>query len=378
MFEINGKFEEAYAHRIIFTQGLFSKENSILEDIMTASSQGTKPGVLVVIDENVAESRDGIRGIIEQRISSIDHLEFRGLIDIPGGEDAKNNSDIIERVFEAIDRHRIDRHSWVIIIGGGAVIDAAGFAASTAHRGVKTLRCATTVLSQLDAAIGVKNGVNRLGKKNFVGSFCVPEAVVCDEEFLGTLNDRHWREGFSEAVKIACLQDANYLTEILTNADAIKNRNLDAAQPIIRRCAELHLNHITQGGDPFESKEARPLDFGHWAAHRLESMSDFKITHGEAVSIGIALDTVYSNLTGMLSDEECELVLITLEKLGLPIKHDELSKEDQLFKGLEEFREHLGGKLTITLLEGIGRPIDVHEMDKTRIRESIAVLSQRS
>ena len=378
MPEISGQFKEIYAHRIFFTKDVFSKENSILEDVMAPSSQGTTPGVLVVIDENVAESHKTIRTIIEQRISDIDHLEFRGLIDVPGGEDAKNNADVIERVLEAIDRYRIDRHSWVVIIGGGAVIDAAGFAASTAHRGVKTLKIATTVLSQLDAAIGVKNGVNRLGKKNFVGSFCVPEAVVCDEDFLNTLNDRQWCEGFSEAVKIGCLKDAEYLTEILTKADAVKNRDLDAAQPIIHRCAELHLHHITEGGDPFERNEARPLDFGHWAAHRLESMSDFQITHGEAVSIGIALDTVYSNLMGILSDEECEKILTTLEKLGLPVKHHELSKEDQLFKGLEEFREHLGGKLTITLLEGIGRPIDVHEMDEARIRESIAILSKRS
>ncbi len=378
MFEINGQFKEPYAHRILFTKNAFSKENSMLEDVMISPTQETPPGVVVVIDENVAESREGIRTEIEQRFLSIEQLEFRGLIDVPGGEDAKNKPDVVERVFEAIDRYRIDRHSWVVVIGGGAVIDAVGFAASTAHRGVKTLRFATTVLSQLDAAIGVKNGINRLGKKNFVGSFCVPEAVVCDENFLETLDDRHWCGGFSEAVKISCLQDSKFLTEIFSNAEAIKNRNLDAARPVIRRCAELHLNHITQGGDPFERNEARPLDFGHWAAHRLESMSDFEITHGEAVSIGVAIDTVYSNRMGMLSNDECELVLATLENLGLPIRHEELSKEDELFKGLQEFREHLGGRLTITLLEGIGRPIDVHEMDEARIRESIEILSQRS
>jgi 3-dehydroquinate synthase len=138
------------------------------------------------------------------------------------------------------------------------------------------------------------------------------------------------------------------------------------------------LQHIAHGGDPFERRTGRPLDFGHWSAHRLEAISDYRIRHGEAVAIGVAIDSVYSMLQGQLSAESCEQVLTTLEALGLPITPPDLNTIDALLEGLEEFREHLGGKLTITLLNGIGKPIDVHEMDVSRIREAIEVLSQRT
>lgn len=367
-------FSVAFDHGLRFTRSVLDGSNPLIDQLLTADPTAPRPGMIAVIDSGLLDADPGLPDAIRARFSDQRLPELRQTIVVPGGETAKNDPAIVDTVLAAIDRHRIDRRSMVAVFGGGAVIDAVGFAASTAHRGVRLVRFASTVLAQLDAAIGVKNGVNRFGKKNFVGCFDVPIAVICDEAMLETLSDRDWRSGFSEAVKIACLKDAPYLDLIETNAERIRDRDLVAARPVIRRCAKLHLQHIARGGDPFERAEARPLDFGHWAAHRLESITEFDTTHGEAVSIGIALDTMYSHLSGRLDRATADRVIGILRRLGLPVHH-ELLHGEALLSGVEEFREHLGGRLTITLLEGIGRPVDVHEIDPDLVGRSANLLA---
>jgi 3-dehydroquinate synthase len=151
---------------------------------------------------------------------------------------------------------------------------------------------------------------------------------------------------------------------------------------LIRRCAELHVNHIATGGDPFEFGSARPLDFGHWSAHKLEQLSDFKITHGQAVAIGIALDVTYSKRMEYLDANSAERVLRLLEDLGFELFTPELmltAGRNQLviLSGIEEFREHLGGQLALTLLRGIGEGFEVHDLDLARVAESIRELQTR-
>ncbi len=372
--EIRNDFGVPFTHRLLFDRDVLDPANPLVDAVFEREHDDAPPaGMIVVIDQGLADARPGIQEAISKRFFGSALPELREIILIPGGEASKNDPAIIDRILESIERHRIDRRSYVSIFGGGAVLDAAGFAASTAHRGVRIVRFASTVLSQLDAAIGVKNGVNRFEKKNFIGSFDVPVAVICDEAMLDSLDQRTWREGFSEAVKIACLQDASFFGSIADSADLIREGDLDAARPIIRRCAKMHLEHIANGGDPFERLEARPLDFGHWSAHRLESMSGFDLNHGEAVAIGICLDSTYSHLIGRLDKAAFERIIDVMTRLGLPITHPLLS-DDRLIAGLEEFREHLGGRLTITLLEEIGRGVDVHEMDLDRVRDAISVL----
>lgn len=150
----------------------------------------------------------------------------------------------------------------------------------------------------------------------------------------------------------------------------------------IHRCAELHLRHIADSGDPFESGAVRPLDFGHWAGHKLEQLSDYRIRHGEAVAIGIALDVIYSVKAGHLGDAAAERALRLLEELGFDLFADELlhaspAKRPRVLDGLEEFREHLGGDLTVTLLTEIGRGFEVHHMDAQKIIDSIDDLKRR-
>jgi 3-dehydroquinate synthase len=257
-----------------------------------------------------------------------------------------------------------------------------GLAATTAHRGVRHVRVPTTTLSQCDSGVGVKNGVNAFGKKNFIGTFCPPFAVINDFELLGSLQPRDKRSGFVEAVKVSVIRDRRFFETLEREAIALRNFEPGAMRKLIRRCAELHINHIVEAGDPFESGSARPLDFGHWSAHKLEQISGFRLRHGEAVAIGIALDTIYASRKGYLSSPEANRVLNLLEGLGFELYAPEMSLADDrsqptMLGGLEEFREHLGGQLSITLLRGIGMPFETHEMDTGCIMQSVEELEQR-
>ena len=366
---VDAEFSVGFSHRLIFTRDFAHPGNPILASLLAAPGGRTDSGVLVAIDSEVARRHPDLARALTSRFESPDMPALRDITVIPGGECAKNDPEVVDQLLSLIEKHRIDRRSSVLCIGGGAVLDAVGFAAGIAHRGVRLIRVASTVLGQLDAAIGVKNGVNRFGKKNFVGTFAVPTAVVCDESLLSTLSDRDWRGGFSEAVKIACIKDADFFDAIENAAPRIAARDAGAARPVIHRCAELHLRHIADGGDAFERHEARPLDFGHWSAHRLESLSDFTVTHGEAVAIGVALDACYSHLAGRITRQEAARVVRTLASIGLPVSHPLLGS-DAMLGGLEEFREHLGGRLTVTLLDAIGKGVDVHEMDGDLIADA--------
>jgi 3-dehydroquinate synthase len=342
------------------------------------SSEGRIPRVQFWLDEHVANANPDLR----QRLHSIarrntDKFQVVGNAQIvPGGEAVKNDIHILERMLKVFHEADLDRRSYVVVIGGGAVLDAVGFAAAIAHRGLRLIRIPTTTLAQADSGIGVKNSVNLFGKKNWLGSFAVPWAVINDRSLLTTLSDRDFRCGFSEAVKVSLLKDPEFFERILNNAESIALRG-DARWSVIQDSANWHLKHITAGGDPFEMLEARPLDFGHWSAHKLEAMSQFELRHGEAVGIGVAVDTVYSSLVHGLPTNEADRVLLSLERLQLLKDHPTLRRTDELFQGLEEFRQHLGGRLTVTMLSEIGRPIDVHEVDRPRMKEAIQAVVDR-
>jgi 3-dehydroquinate synthase len=266
----------------------------------------------------------------------------------------------------------------VIAIGGGAALDAVGFGAAMAHRGVPVIRVPTTTLSQDDSAMGVKCGVNAFGQKNALGSFAAPHAVICCERLLSSLPLEHWLGGFSEAVKIALLKDARLLADIERDAAAIRAREMSVARPVIRRSAELHRAHILHSGDPFEQGSLRPLDHGHWAAHRLEALSGWQVPHGQAVAVGIALDAEIACALGMLDRTLADRVLRVLRALGLPTFHALLEPADRVIEGLEQFRQHLGGRLSIPLLTGIGAVREVHEIPAKVVRQAVQGLRNAS
>ena len=377
---VDAAFTVPFIHRVRFTRDALDPANETLAEAVAHPRPAVPHKCLFVVDEGVARAwPDLSRRIGEYAAMHSDRIRQAGpVLLVAGGEAAKNDQRVFDAVTRAIHEHGICRRSYVIALGGGAMLDAIGFAAATSHRGVRLIRLPTTTLAQDDAGVGVKNGINAFNKKNFLGSFNPPWAVINDETFLSTLSDRDWRSGLSEAVKVALVKDAGFFADILESAPKLRQRDQATALPIIRRCAELHLQHIVAGGDPFELTRARPLDFGHWSAHKLEPMSNYELRHGEAVAIGLAIDVIYSNLLGWMNDHDTQQVLSCLNAIGFVLHHPAARDSKTLLDGLEEFRQHLGGELTITLLKGIGRPVDVHEIDRDRMTQAIQRLATLS
>lgn len=369
---IDRPFHVPLVHRLRFTHDVFGADRRVLADVLEPASNAPAR-VQFWLDGNVAAAQPELRSQIEEFCAAHrDRIQPPGdLQTVPGGEEIKNDVQALERMLKAFHAADLDRRSYVVVIGGGAVLDAVGFAAAIAHRGLRLVRLPTSTLSQGDSGVGVKNGVNLFQKKNWLGCFAAPWAVINDARLLRTLSDRDFACGFSEAVKVALLKDAPLFDELCRVADRIHQRDMAAALPVIRRAALLHLSHITAGGDPFEMLAARPLDFGHWSAHKLESMSDFQLRHGEAVAIGVAVDTVYSSLVYGLPSQDADRVLHCLTRLGLSLRSPCLHDTDRLFRGLEEFRQHLGGQLTLTMLRGVGQPVEAHEVDMERMRQAV-------
>jgi 3-dehydroquinate synthase len=306
-------------------------------------------------------------------------LEQRGAAFVlPGGEAAKNDPALVTALLARFAEAKLDRHATVVVVGGGAVLDAAGYAAATAHRGLRLLRVPSTVLSQSDGGVGVKTGINAFGAKNFLGTFTPPRAVLVDFDLLSTLPLREARAGMAEAVKVAAVRDARLFEWLEANADALGRAEPLLVEQLVKRCALLHLDHIARGGDPFEAGSARPLDYGHWAAHKLELMSGHELRHGEAVAIGMLLDARYAEQRGLLSSVDLDRLAGLLRRLGLPTSHPALFRRNgrrlDVLSGLEDFREHLGGHLSVTLLRGMGAAEEAHELDEATVEAAVAWL----
>jgi 3-dehydroquinate synthase len=360
-----------FRHRVTFTRGALEAGNPSLADALAGSAR-----CVAFVDEGVAQAHPEFGSRLAAYLRALDGMpELACVESVPGGERCKRSMEVPDRVVQAVDRHRIDRQSCVIAVGGGAVLDAVGFGAAIAHRGCRLVRMPTTTLSQDDAGMAVKNGINAGGKKNFVGAFAVPHAVLCDEALLESSPGWSWLGGFSEAVKIALLRDPGLFERIERDAAAIVARDMAAAMPVVVRSAELHYRHIVLGGDPFEVRSARPLDYGHWLAHRLEGLTDGELPHGQAVAIGVAVDTMYSVHAGLMDAASGARVVAVLRALGLPTSHPLLADLGAVEAGLEEFREHLGGQLTVTMLRGIGHGFEVHELDADLVRRAAGELA---
>ena len=378
------KIRLEYTHRILFTRKAFTSANTTVRDLLQLDQPNKAPRVLVFADDQVMAANPTLTEEIRSYAEAhADVFELAGdIVVLPGGEPCKNDFALVQQCWQSINDSGLDRHSYVFVIGGGAALDLVCFAASTAHRGIRHVRFPTTTLSQGDGGVGVKNGVNFFGKKNWVGSFAVPYAVVNDFAFLESLPDRGRRNGIIEAIKVSLIRDAAFFEEIEGMADALARLEQSSLERVVQRSAELHVEHIATGGDPFELGSARPLDFGHWAAHKLEQITRFQVTHGEAVAIGMAVDLIYSVKKGILDAATAERVLHLIERIGFETYHPAListgkSGEPVILEGLEEFREHLGGKLTVTLVPEIGSKLEVHEMDRSLILAALECLSDR-
>jgi 3-dehydroquinate synthase len=374
---ITCRFEVPFEFRVLFTEGVFDPTNDLLRQLLVSGGE-RRERLLAVIDASVIAAMPELADQLAAYVAETSvELVCPPVIHV-GGELLKNQSAAVTQLYGLIERHGLSRHSFVAAIGGGALLDVVGFAAATAHRGIRHIRFPTTTLSQADGGVGVKNAINAFGKKNFIGTFAPPFAVINDSNFLQTLPASTKAAGYIEGVKVGLIRDAEFFFEIENMVDALNRFEPAAMRRLIRRSAELHVKHIVQSGDPFERGSARPLDFGHWAAHKLEQLTSFRLSHGEAVAIGIALDVIYSRDAGHLSASDAKRILALIHQLGFAAFIPEMLEIDALLVGLDEFREHLGGELTITLLRGIGRGFEVHEISRAGVARAIEGLRERN
>ncbi|MDB3935349.1 3-dehydroquinate synthase [Granulosicoccus sp.] len=379
------RFSVDFAYPVIFTNGLFQSTNPMLRDTLSRPEPAKRHRMVVFVDTGVADTFPTLAADIARYAEAYaDQLQL--LLDpvlMPAGETIKSELHHIEVMQKILSDQHVDRHSYVLGIGGGALLDAVGLVAATSHRGIRHVRIPTTVLSQNDSGVGVKNSINLFGQKNYVGTFAPPFAVLNDYKFIEHLPVRDKIAGMAEAVKVALIRDATFYAWLEDHADDLAHFKPAAMTYMIRRCAELHMHQIAHGGDPFERGSARPLDFGHWSAHRLETLTRYHLRHGEAVAIGIALDARYSVLGGLLEAGAELRICSLLEHLGFKLWHPALEDrntegEVELLQGLIDFREHLGGELTITLLAGLGQGVEVHEVDAKVVMQSVGWLKQRA
>lgn len=374
------KFSVPFTYPVCFTHRVFDPANKTLSSILRPPPSGPARA-LAVVDEGLAAASKGLVRQIERYFKSHGArlcLVRKPLI-VPGGENAKNGWSDVRAIMTAAGAEHLDRHSYVIAVGGGSVLDMVGFAASLVHRGLRFVRIPTTVLAQNDAGVGVKNGMNAGGAKNFAGTFAPPFAVIDDFDFLKTLPPHEWIGGVAEAFKVAIIKDKPFFSYLCRHAADLRARDQAVMEKVVHKTAALHLGHIAASGDPFEFGSARPLDFGHWSAHRLELMSNFTLGHGPAVAIGIALDSTYAMLKKLIAPAERDAIVQGLADCGLPVWSPLLDRADaqgepDVLAGLEQFREHLGGDLCITLPAPVGTKREVHTMNLALIKKAIGLL----
>jgi 3-dehydroquinate synthase len=383
--QVNQHVRVDFSYPVFFTRDVFRPDHPLLADTLDRLGERRRHRALCFLDSGVDEHHPALSGqVLDYAKAHHDRVEMvMPPRVVPGGEAIKNDYRLVMEVVDTILECRLCRHSYVVAIGGGAVLDAVGFAASLVHRGLRLVRFPTTVLAQNDSGVGVKNAMNLHGGKNTIGTFAPPFAVINDFSFLATLADREWRDGIAEAFKVAMIKDAEFLDVLCEKGPALKARDRQAMEYLVRRCAELHLEHIRTSGDPFELGQARPLDFGHWSAHRLEAMSNYELSHGSAVAVGLAIDTCYAARRGWITGEQKEKVLRGLEACGLGLWHDLLEQRLgdgalSVLQGADDFREHLGGRLALTFPDGLGAVREESSLDPDLVGACIQELGRRA
>ena len=369
---------------VVFARHLFSPRNRALRDAVAREGGTRTHRCLVVADRGVLSACPQLpNDILAYFDAHADGLRLvRAPLILPGGEGIKQSAAPVRRMLAALRAGNICRHSFCIAIGGGAFLDAAGLAAALFHRGVRLVRVPTTALAQCDSGVGVKNAINYAGAKNLLGTFAPPWAVLNDADFLEALSLPLLLDGIAEAIKVAAIKDAAFFRSIERAAPKIRRRDLPTIRSILQRCALLHLDHIATSGDPYELGTARPLDYGHWAAHKLELLSKHRLSHGHAVAIGIALDARYAARIGLLPEKHADRLFAVLRACGLPTYDPALSHKDRrgrlaVLAGLEEFRAHLGGELTVTFPSPLGSRKEVHAVDTAYMADCIAALARK-
>ncbi len=355
------KLSHPIAYPVVFTENVFDPDNRALVDALDRLKENRVHRAMVFIDSNVADAQpELIQQIIQYFEAHGDDIELAEEPRvIPGGEIIKNDMDVVGPMISAMIDAHLCRHSYAIIVGGGAVLDTVGLAASLMRRGIRVVRIPTTLYAQINAGLGLEVSVNFDGRKNSVGAFAPPFAVINDWQFFYSLPDRDWLSGVTEAFRLAILFDGEWFDELYSMLNVLPQRRSEDLAYVLSRTAQIYLGALESASDPLEEHSGRPLDLGHWSAYKLESISAFEIPHAEATAMGVLIDACYASRQGWLSNADFERIYTAYAQLGVPLWFPELEEVSadgnlSIFHGIPDFQEHKGGILSIPFPTGLG------------------------
>jgi 3-dehydroquinate synthase len=341
----------------------------LVSDRVTAALRG-KP-VAVVVDERLARSA-------QQELSALlGPLAYPSVLSLPGGERSKS-FDQLQRILSFFDGCNLPKHGVIIAIGGGTICDVVAQAAMLMRRGISLVLIPSTLLAQIDAAVGGKNGINYQFTKNLIGHFYHPELVVCDQVFLSTLPEREITCGIAEAIKIFAIADADALARHReTWSHGAPSDALDSWGDMVWDALRWKLALLAK--DPFEESSRRLLNYGHAFAHWFEEKSDYALSHGEAVLLGMMIENETSSGLGIAGRSALDSLQDTIEGLLTPACRRHWVRFTAIGEDLDKLRDMRRGQLNLVCLvrPGEGRivddvPVGILEAAWNRVEEIIA------
>ena len=306
-----------------------------------AAIKGTQ--VLIVTDKTVHDL------YADQIIKNLEASEYDvRLCILNPGEDNKNLTSVVS-IYQTLQAARFNRDCTIIALGGGIVGDIAGYAAATWNRGCNLIQIPTTLLAMVDSSVGGKTAVNYGGTKNAIGAFKQPDLVLIHTPFLKTLDNRQFNNGMAEVIKYALAFDDTFVKYLETSSFGISSRKSETLEYIIEKCIQIKAGVVFQ--DEYDYGDRMLLNFGHTFGHAIESYKQFKLLHGEAISIGMIMAIEMSNKEGKGID--LLRVIRLLEFFELPVKTDKIPAMD-LLRLMEQDKKIVADQMPLILLNGIG------------------------
>ena len=276
------------------------------------------------------------------------------LITVPAGEKSKRLA-VVEKCFDQLAKHRLERKSFIVALGGGVVGDLAGFVAATYLRGLPFVQVPTTLLAQVDSSVGGKTGVNLAAGKNLVGAFYQPQFVLCDLDTLQTLPQREYVSGLAEVIKYGIIYDAVLFTQLERQLPKLLQRDAATLRSVIARCCEIKAEVV--GQDETESGLRAILNFGHTIGHAIENSSGYgKFLHGEAIALGtVAAAKLSQAILGLPSGDVGRIEQL-LRQAGLPVKIKlDAARRQRLMAAMKLDKKVSGGEIQFVLAKRIGK-----------------------
>ena len=339
-------WERKGSYPVLIAEDVFAEGNPAFAGLLKELTGSAEPRVLMVADGNVVQRTEGLGTRIGKYVQTHGIKLAAPPVVLGGGEKIKSDNlqSVLKIVTAALDA-KVGANDIVLALGGGTILDVAGYAACQVRGGVKLVRMPTTVASMLDAAFAAEAAVNSPSVKNAMRVPCPPAAVVVDPKFAATVLDGVWRGGIGEAVRHAAVTDGALMKKLAKSAEALKNRDMSVLSEIVQACIE---SRVKKGG----------TDFALWSAHRLEAMSGYKLPHGYAVPIGICIDCAYAVERNLMKEEDQEFICRVLADCGaldgLAHSRHLMTQPESILFGLDAWRLSTGSE-AILVPAGIGK-----------------------